>query len=1096
MSGFLDIFSTDEPALRKTLWRGALASLAQSCVNEIEGALDAVSPSMLASVLEHALGAGWLDETGYLEPRSEALALQELAAALAEGTTRAALEERVRRCLERADAGTFAALAARMVQAGDLVPDESDGVRARVTLSLGLPWPLATQVDRLAVAMLARPRAAQAWLGAEASPSLPRRRSAARLLEHGARGVVRLLAMGETWAERLLAHPAVEDAFAALLADREPLVWRHAAVARGLLATSTPSFVLAIDAGLDPALSPTEWRRAATSLGAWLGGSPDAARERLARLLVSDIWRRDGGVLGAVAYGLPAAAETAPAVAVEAFEALFASDPAALAAVLPELLAAGLPSSDTLRARALAELSRPNSEGPMSRALPDDGLEAQRETQRAALESSAGGAADGVEVARLAFVEQGAEAAARLAREAIDETEALVANLMLLDDVDLDDDAADARRHQSTLLDRLHRSLLHDDTLDALLRLDASAAPGLEALTTARDWLATWVLRRWKAHPIDPHAPLVHRGLHLQKLQILLHAADANTDATPGARECRRLIAAAMLEQLAAGVPRALERATLATLARALDALVTAGDLEPIDALLLVARAGLGQGPLLVLREASQRAFGGLLETYLGTFQEALDEPPRLDEISIPPTLMAAGMVELAAPPSLRSFGLAGERLRALHDFAFQLDTGTSVRAATFQAELRRLERSLERLLHASSLADTLSEGDDDGPLAALDQAWDGLLRQLAFAGDRIGLTPSPSPMPLAPAIQLALDRHNGGEALTRLMQAERDAERTLPPVLAALVTPILTSLQALPLQGRVMRPPTARRNPSMQLPPWVPPHRTVGGFAILAPLGAGAAGSVFLARRVEDRDDPSAERFALKVPEYSGSAARTLSEAQFNRLFRAEAAALLHLPEHPNLARFVTFDLAARPKPILVMELVEGPSLDQLPTPDRTRALELLDGVLAGVEAMHREQIGHHDLKPQNVILRAAREPVLVDFGLSGRLLRPGCGSLATGAPEVWLSPADALVSPLPADVYAAAAIAFELLTGEPLFPGDSEVTAVAAHVAHDGWPAPLAARRTQLGPLAELLHDALRRDPVARLTVSTFRARLRTLA
>jgi serine/threonine protein kinase len=262
-------------------------------------------------------------------------------------------------------------------------------------------------------------------------------------------------------------------------------------------------------------------------------------------------------------------------------------------------------------------------------------------------------------------------------------------------------------------------------------------------------------------------------------------------------------------------------------------------------------------------------------------------------------------------------------------------------------------------------------------------------------------------------------------------------------------------------------------------------------------PLGSGAGGTVFVVRRIEDRHNDKAEHFALKVPDYDGNAARSLSEEQFMQLFREEATALLGLPGHPNLARFVTFDLAARPKPILVMELVEGLSLDQLLTAgplDRPRALAILDGVLAGLEAMHGTGIGHLDIKPQNVILRGGEVPVLVDFGLSGRTLRPGCGSLAYSAPEIWLGSTEGVpVSPSATDIYAVACLAFELLVGEPLFPATSEVAAIATHLAHDGWPPGLQARRGALGPLATTLHDALRRSPSGRLSAAQLRQHLR---
>src|SRR6185436_16989670 len=176
-------------------------------------------------------------------------------------------------------------------------------------------------------------------------------------------------------------------------------------------------------------------------------------------------------------------------------------------------------------------------------------------------------------------------------------------------------------------------------------------------------------------------------------------------------------------------------------------------------------------------------------------------------------------------------------------------------------------------------------------------------------------------------------------------------------------------------------------------LPYWLLPRRTIGAFYVVRALGSGGASSVFVARRIEERNSADAEVFALKVPDYDPTTARSLSEQEFLQLFREEAGALLTVPQHPNLARFVTFDLAARPKPILVMELIKGLSLDRLVRRralTTERAFAYLDGILAGLEAMHAAGIGHLDVKPSNVILREGDTPVLVDFGLSGRQLRP----------------------------------------------------------------------------------------------------------
>jgi serine/threonine protein kinase len=256
------------------------------------------------------------------------------------------------------------------------------------------------------------------------------------------------------------------------------------------------------------------------------------------------------------------------------------------------------------------------------------------------------------------------------------------------------------------------------------------------------------------------------------------------------------------------------------------------------------------------------------------------------------------------------------------------------------------------------------------------------------------------------------------------------------------------------------------------------------------------------MARRIEDRATEGSEHFALKVPDYDGNAARTLSEVQFLQLFREEATALLGLPQHPNLARFVTFDLASRPKPILVMELVEGPSLERQIAAgalETGRVFAILDGVLAGLGQMHQAGIGHLDIKPSNVILRQGREPVLVDFGLSGRHIRPGCATLTYGAPEIWgAAPSDWKPAPQPADIYAFGCMAYELLTSHDLFDAASEMALIATHMAHDGWPGALRRLATDpaLRDLADALSRALRRDPRQRISAAPLRAALQAIA
>lgn len=273
-----------------------------------------------------------------------------------------------------------------------------------------------------------------------------------------------------------------------------------------------------------------------------------------------------------------------------------------------------------------------------------------------------------------------------------------------------------------------------------------------------------------------------------------------------------------------------------------------------------------------------------------------------------------------------------------------------------------------------------------------------------------------------------------------------------------------------------------------------------LGGFYVVRPIGRGAGGSVLLGVRAEERHRADRELVALKVPDYSGGAARNLSEQEFEQLFREEAGALLVLPAHKNLARFITFDASAQPKPILAMEYVRGINLErslQQGTLEMPRALRLIDNLLAGLEAMHKVQIAHLDVKPANVVLRdGSGDAVLVDFGLAGRRLRAGCGSVHYGAAEVWDE--NAAEEPFPADVYAAACLAFEVVTDSVLVRGDTIPEVIAEHFAKQPAERALSAlgRLPRLGPFAELLRATITRESKRRPSAARLRAGFAAIA
>lgn len=348
--------------------------------------------------------------------------------------------------------------------------------------------------------------------------------------------------------------------------------------------------------------------------------------------------------------------------------------------------------------------------------------------------------------------------------------------------------------------------------------------------------------------------------------------------------------------------------------------------------------------------------------------------------------------------------------------------------------------------------------------------------------------------------------------ALHGLYVAARASRTDKEARACALYTFVTRAREATDPQRRG-RPTSVRPSPHSLVPPpertlpaWVPPSGVLGGFRLVRPMASGGLGSLFLARRIEDDGDPLAREVVLKVPHDPGALAAHVPEEELLAAFRAEASALAAIPVHPNLARILAFDVSARPKPFLVMELVEGRTLEtELDETEgeehhmtTARALEILDGVLAGLDAMHASGVGHLDIKPDNVVLRRdTGAATLVDFGLSGRTVRKKCGNPTYAAPEVWHDDRQP-ESAFAADVYSFACLAYELLMNRRLFDGQDLFGVIRQHFAHDGLPPGLAELRArpELTKLAEILSRALRPNPARRTRVRMLRTELSRVA
>ena len=206
------------------------------------------------------------------------------------------------------------------------------------------------------------------------------------------------------------------------------------------------------------------------------------------------------------------------------------------------------------------------------------------------------------------------------------------------------------------------------------------------------------------------------------------------------------------------------------------------------------------------------------------------------------------------------------------------------------------------------------------------------------------------------------------------------------------------------------------------------------GDYELLGETGRGGQGVVFRARQ------KSLNRIvALKVIALGNWA----TEAHLKR-FRREAEAAASL-EHPRIVPI--YEIGERDGACyFTMQFLEGGQLDELvrrePMPLR-RAAEITASLAHTVHYAHEHGILHRDIKPGNILLDAAGEPHLADFGLA-RLVETEStvtrtlevlGTPSYIAPEQARGEAAQLTSAT--DVYGLGAVLYQLLTSHPPFAG-----------------------------------------------------------
>jgi serine/threonine-protein kinase len=264
----------------------------------------------------------------------------------------------------------------------------------------------------------------------------------------------------------------------------------------------------------------------------------------------------------------------------------------------------------------------------------------------------------------------------------------------------------------------------------------------------------------------------------------------------------------------------------------------------------------------------------------------------------------------------------------------------------------------------------------------------------------------------------------------------------------------------------------------------------TIGGYRIVARLGEGGMGAVYLAEHTRLPRKAAMKVLRSELSSNAGAVERLFAEARATALIR-----------HPGIVQ--VFDCNVEDgRAYIAMEHLEGETLASLLAGGGAFAAEipvavaLAGKIAAALGAAHQRGLVHRDVKPENVFVvhedPAGTVPAVkvLDFGVA-RFVAGGGEAQGGGAAATAFLGTPAYMSPeqcrgtgaaeVRSDLYALGCVLFEMLAGRPPFVCASPGEYIAAHI---GTPAPSARSLLPALPpaLDELLKSTLAKEPQAR--------------
>ncbi len=226
-------------------------------------------------------------------------------------------------------------------------------------------------------------------------------------------------------------------------------------------------------------------------------------------------------------------------------------------------------------------------------------------------------------------------------------------------------------------------------------------------------------------------------------------------------------------------------------------------------------------------------------------------------------------------------------------------------------------------------------------------------------------------------------------------------------------------------------------------------PSEIAGRYRVRRFLGQGVRKRVYLSE-----DTATGTEVAVALYDTAGVGAGIQARA------RREADAMRKLGDHPQVVTVLDTGEDAG-NPFIVSRYMPGGDVAGLLSAaggslEVTRAVEIAADVSRALEHAHARGIVHRDLKPANVWIDDDGHARLGDFGLATTEARARVSGGTLVGTVAYLPPEQALgeAAGPKADLYSLGALLYEMLTGQPPFPGDDAVSIISQHLHADPVP------------------------------------------